>query len=122
MPIKACSEIDVNINNQYPQTKSHNNNTRLQKYNSASNYKNNSRNKKMNNKTKLELLKKEINELYDKMQKTNIENYNKNYNINNNAMNRNHSNQKKMLVKNQFSKTYDNLEENNNIINNYYLD
>ena len=68
----------------------------------------------MNNKTKLELLKKEINELYDKMQKSNIENY---YN-NNDAMNRNNLEHKKILTKNHFSKTYDNLYENN-IINNY---
>ena len=103
MPVKTYSEIDINMNNQNSQLNSninsinktnrnyYNDNNKIQKFNSVFNLKNNPRNKKLNNKTKLELLKKEINELYDKMQKSNIENY---YN-NNDAMNRNNFEHKK---------------------------
>ena len=75
-------------------------------YNSSPNLKNNlsdinyDKRKKLNNIAKLEILKQEINELYNKMQMTN--NMNSNNNIKNNIYH-------KGMVKNNFSKTYENF-------------
>ena len=96
------SQIDANISNHtHKNTRNNNtNNYQVQKYNSMRNFRNNNQRKKMSSKTKLDLLKYEINELYNKMQMSNDI-------INNNI------NQRKQIEKNNFSKTYTNFNGNN---------
>ena len=98
------AHINTNIsNNSHKNTRNYNNNVnnyQIPQFNSMKNFRNNKQRKKMNSKTKLDLLKYEINELYNKMQ------------MSNNIIN-NNINQRKQMEKNNFSKTYTNLNENN---------
>ena len=105
------SFINPNKNNIYKKVRqfnikqmTNNSNNKYLKANSTRNLKETPE-KKRDNKSKLELLKFEINKLYNKMQMNNIIN-------SNNNIYKNNSGYQKKYVKNNFSKSYNNLYDN----------
>ena len=123
MPDKNNNCLQINSNNnkiyknkrqQYHNNYSRNNQNEIffkSNFNTNPNLQKNL-NKKGNNGSKFELLKKEINELYNKMQMYNI--------IDDNDINLNNLTYQKEFMKNNFSKSTNNFFDENNIENNKY--